>query len=109
MSAPCTEIEERNCARQPPSSGRAGGEHYEVWVLETAEWTLRSWWRAFELAWAVADAHLGPVRILRARYEQGEEVERQLVVELRVTPKLVAPDGVSSCQSSALSPSLTGL
>jgi len=61
-------------------------EHYEVWVLGIGKWTRKSSWRDFEVAWAVASAHAGPVRIIRAMYENGTEVERKIVGELRVAP-----------------------
>jgi hypothetical protein len=72
-------------------NGRIGSEHYEVWVLETEEWTLNSCWRDFEIAWTVAEVRSGPVQIVGAKYEHGKEVERKTVVELRM-PKEVDPE-----------------
>lgn len=67
-------------------------EHYEVWVLESGEWTRKSFWRDFEVAWAAAGVHAGPVRIVREMYEDGEEAERKIVVELRVVRNDAGPE-----------------
>lgn len=61
-------------------------EHYEVWVLDIREWARKSLWHDFQVAWAIVRAHAGPVRIVRAMYEDGEEVERKVVAELGVGP-----------------------
>ena len=60
-------------------------------MLEMEEWTLNSYWRDFEIAWTVAEVRSGPVRIIRAKYEHGTEVERRIVVELRVPAKDTTP------------------
>jgi hypothetical protein len=59
-------------------------EHYEVLVADTGAWTLKSLWRDFNVAWVVACAGAGPVRIIRATYGSGGQVERRVVAELRV-------------------------
>ena len=54
-------------------------------MLDLGEWTLKSLFRDFALAWAVASARAEPVRIIRAMYEKGQHVERKIVAELRVS------------------------
>ena len=76
-------------------------EHYEVWVLDIGEWTLKSSWQGFEVAWAVARVHAGPVHIVRARYESGKEVERKIVAELRVARKDAEPEPPSGRPATA--------
>ena len=59
-------------------------EHYEVWILDAGAWAHKSTWRDLEVGWAVARAHAGPVCIIRAMYEDDEEVERKVIAELSV-------------------------
>ena len=84
-------IENETCLSEQTTNGSIGSEHYEVWVLETEEWTLKSCWRDFELAWTVAEVRSGPVWIVEAKYEHGKEVERVTIVELRM-PKDADPE-----------------
>jgi hypothetical protein len=64
-------------------------EHYEVWILDAGKWTCKSIWRDLELGQAVAYAHAGPVRIVRAGYEGNVEIERAVVETLRDSETLV--------------------
>ena len=60
-------------------------EHYEIWILEGRDWTLKSCWREVEVGLAAARALPGPVRIVRAVYDAGAATERQEVAELGTT------------------------
>jgi hypothetical protein len=51
---------------------------------DDAQWRLKSLRRDFNVAWVVAGARAGPVRIVRAIYENGKQAERKIVAELRV-------------------------
>lgn len=62
-------------------------EQYEVWILDSGEWKLKSAWRDFEVAWAVARSHALPVRMIRLVYESDAVVERTLVAELKAPHK----------------------
>ncbi len=63
------------------------GEQYEVWILDSTEWRLKSAWRDFEVAWAVARSHTVPVRMIRVLYASDKEVERTVVAELKAPAK----------------------
>ncbi len=62
-------------------------EQYEVWILDSSEWRLKSAWRDFEVAWAVARTHALPVRMIRVAYERDTAIERTVVAELKVPHK----------------------
>jgi len=57
-------------------------EHFEIWILDTGDWMLKSSWRDLEVGLAAARALTGQVRIVRAVYDGGPAVERHVVVEL---------------------------
>jgi hypothetical protein len=57
-------------------------EHYEVWIQDVGDWALKSSWRDLEVGLAAARALAGPVRIIRAVYDGGVAVEKNVVVEL---------------------------
>jgi len=59
----------------------AQDQQYEIWVLN-GEWVFRSSWRDFEVGLAAARSLSGPVRIMSVSYNEGEVVERSIVVEL---------------------------
>lgn len=59
-------------------------EHFEVWVPDLGDWRFKALFRDFNVAWVVAGARAGPVRIVRAMYENGKQAERKVVAELRV-------------------------
>lgn len=60
-------------------------EHYEIWILDGGDWTLKSCWREVEVGLAAARALTGPVRIIRAVYDAGVAAERQVVADLGAT------------------------
>jgi len=60
-------------------------EHYEIWILDGGDWTLKSCWREVGVGLAAARALPGPVRIIRAIYDAGVAAERQVVAELGAT------------------------
>jgi len=62
-------------------------EQYEVWILESGEWRLKSSWRDFDVGWAVARSHTVPVRMIRVVYERDSVVERTVIAELNAPPK----------------------
>ena len=74
------------------SGANLATEHYEVCLEDAGSWRLKSLWRDFEVAWAAARVHARPVRIVRAKYACGEEVEREIVVELGVTRDDAEPE-----------------
>lgn len=100
------DIKQADCATNKPATALQAKirkyEHYEVWALDSGEWTPKSFWRDFEVAWAVARVHAGPVRIVREMYENGEEVERTIVVELQVVRKDAEPEPASGRPLSLL-------
>jgi len=57
-------------------------QQYEIWILNVGDWILKSAWRDFEVGLAAARALSGPVRIMRAVYDDDAGVERSVVVEL---------------------------
>ena len=65
----------------------AQSEQYEVWIWGADRWTLKSSWRDLEVGLAAASAHNGPVRIIRALYEDDAVVEKSVIAELRALPK----------------------
>jgi hypothetical protein len=101
------DIKKMGWAGEPTSNSSFATEHYEVWVLDIGEWTLKSSWRDFELAWTVARVHAGPVRIARAMCEDGQEIERKIVAELRVAGKEAAPATIGWESVSATSENRT--
>jgi len=60
-------------------------EHYEIWILDGGDWTLKSCWREVEVGLAAARALPGRVRIVRALGDGSAAVERQVVAELGAT------------------------
>ncbi len=60
-------------------------QQYEIWILNVGDWILKSAWRDFEVGLAAARALSGPVRIMRAVYDDDGTVERSVVVELGAT------------------------
>jgi hypothetical protein len=81
-------------------------EHYEIWVPDVGAWALKSLFRDFNVAWVVACARAGPVRIVRAIYENGKQVERKVVAELRVAHGRAedpAEEGYSRAEEAPLS------
>ncbi len=60
---------------------------YEVWTLGNEAWELIAWFNEFEPASGMAQLRSKGVRLTRVSYEDGKEVERELLVEVGATRK----------------------
>jgi hypothetical protein len=62
-------------------------EHYEIWIRDGDDWTLKSCWREVDVGLAAARSLTRPVRIIRVVSDGNTAVERQVVAELGTTRK----------------------
>jgi len=60
---------------------------FEVWALGKERWELLAAFRDFEPAGGMAQLRSERVRLLRVHYEDGKEIERELLVEVGATRK----------------------
>jgi N-acetylneuraminic acid mutarotase len=67
------------------SAGMARETQYEVYVLVRGKWELLGAFRHFEPAGGLAQLRSERVRLVRVYYEDGREVERELLLEVGVT------------------------
>ncbi len=58
---------------------------FEVLLLVRGNWELIGAFRYFEPAAAMAQMRTDRVRLVRVSYEEGKEVEREILVEVGVT------------------------
>ncbi len=58
---------------------------FEVLLLVRGSWELIGAFRHFEPAAAMAQMRSDRVRLVRVSYEEGKEVEREILVEVGVT------------------------
>jgi hypothetical protein len=60
-------------------------EQYEIWILHGKQWTLASAYTDFELASAVANSHTHHMRLIHAIYENGVQVQQNILAEMGAT------------------------
>ncbi len=58
---------------------------FEVWTRGGEDWHRIGWFSHFEPAGGMAQLRSDKVRLMRVHYEDGKEVERELLVELGAT------------------------
>lgn len=57
-------------------------EQFEIWVLQGKQWTLSAAFEDFELASAVANQRTQHLRLIHAVYENGVQVQQNILAEV---------------------------
>ncbi len=57
-------------------------EQYEIWVQQADKWERVAWFRELDVASALARSRPGRVRLLHVIYDDGKQVEQQVLAEL---------------------------
>jgi predicted LPLAT superfamily acyltransferase len=60
-------------------------EQYEIWVLQGKRWTMSSAFLDFEFASAIAKTHVQHMRLIHAVYEEGAQVQQNILAEMGAT------------------------